>query len=167
MMRKIINYVILFGISGLLLGCAWGNQPVVWKKSGPVDYQKKLIVEMAKMTRIPDDEMGFLKNNIELEVGKLFSNADDGTYSLKVTITRYDDGDAGLRFLLAGLGQMYLYGTVELIDTTAKISVREGEFKKNYSVGGLAGASATMRSDLSSKVGKAIADALKQENKNK
>ena len=56
---------------------------------------------------------------------------------------------------------MYLYGTVTLVDTTTKFTVREGEFKKNYSVGGIVGATATMRSDLSSKVGKAIADALK------
>lgn len=166
-MRRSFNFAIIVAICGLLIGCTCGNQPVVWKKSDTVDYSKKLIVNVSKGTRIPDDEIGFLKNNIESEVGKLFTNSQVGTYNLNVTITRYDEGEAGLRFLLVGLGQMYLYGTVSLVDTTAKITVREGEFKKNYSVGGIVGASSTLRDDLSSKVGKAIADALKKENKNK
>ena len=158
-------YLAILVTTGLLVSCSWGNQPVVWKKSNPVDYNKKLVVNVSRETEMPENEIVYLRNNIETEVGKLFSNTQDGTYNLNITITKYDSGNAGLRFVFAGLGKMYLYGTVSLVESTSKIVIKEGEFKKKYSVGGIVGASASFQRDLSLKVGKAIAKALKKEKK--
>ena len=82
------------------------------------------------------------------------------TYNINVTITRYDEGDAFARFMLIGLGQMYLYGTVEITEGNSSISILMGEFRKNYCAGGLIGATATMESNVLPKVGDAIADAI-------
>ena len=93
-MKRILNLSIVLVICALLYGCAWGNQAVVWSKSEPVDFSKKVFVNVAKDTRIPDNEIGFLKNDITNEVSKIFSNSQGG-YNLNITITRYDEGAAG------------------------------------------------------------------------
>ena len=39
---------------------------------------------------------------------------------MKITITRYDKGSSFARFMLAGLGQIYIEGNVELLDSQGK-----------------------------------------------
>src|SRR5215469_12936228 len=41
-----------------------------------------------------------------------------GTANLKVVFTRYDDGDAFARFMLAGLGQIHIDGDVIFTDAS-------------------------------------------------
>ena len=62
--------------------------------------------------------------------------------------------------MLIGLGQMYLYGNVEIKNGSPPVIIRSGSFKKNYCVGGLVGGLATMQKDMLPKVGLAIADAI-------
>ena len=112
---------------------------------------------------MPDFEKDYIKTNIKIKLAPLFKNdPNSGVYDLNVTITRYDEGEAFARFVLIGLGQMYLDGDVVLSDSQLQVKVREGSFNKNYCVGGWIGASATMRDDMTSKVGTAIAEALKK-----
>ena len=82
-------------------------------------------------------------------------------YHVRVNITRYDEGSKAARFFLAGLGQMYLDGSVQVYTGIPAVIVRQGVFNKNYAVGGIMGASADMNDDMVSKVGKAITDGLR------
>ena len=80
-------------------------------------------------------------------------------YTVDVEITRYDEGSKFARFMLIGLGQMYVFGTVEVTRGDPPVVVRTGDFRKQYRVGGIMGAIAGPR-DITSKVGEAIAEGL-------
>lgn len=161
-LRKTQVYFSFIGFIFIMFGCAWGNQPIVWKTCESIDYNKSVKVNVNTLTAMPFYEIEYIKKDIEEKIKTIFINNSEGIYELNVTITRYDEGNAFARFMLIGLGQMYLYGDVKLIDSESQIVIRDGEFKKNYCIGGLIGGSATMRNDMTSKVGKAIAEALKK-----
>jgi hypothetical protein len=114
---------------------------------------------------MPPADMAYLQGDIQQKVREVLSGDPDlpDAYKVEVTITKYDKGNAFARFMLIGLGQMYLYGTVEIQQGEPPVVIREGEFKKNYCVGGIMGGSATMQKDVLPKVGKAIADAIKKQ----
>ena len=158
--KKVENFLFYVGIVLILTSCAWGNQRVVWKTDGKVDFNKSVEVNVVSRVEMPDEEKEFLKTDIENKLRSIFNFQSQDKYTLDVIITKYDEGDASVRFILAGLGNMYLDGDVILVDNKTNIKIREGSFKKKYSVGGLVGGMATMRDDLTSKVGKAIAEAL-------
>jgi hypothetical protein len=60
---------------------------------------------------------------------------------MKITVTRYDEGNAFARFMLAGLGQIYIEGDVELRNASA----REVQSSKDFAFGGLYGGMTTIR----------------------
>ncbi len=152
---------VLFALSPL--GCAMGNQPVVWQVANPVDFQRGVQVEVASSVPVGPGELSILRQNVVAALSSVFRSAPGGPddYHVRVTITRYDEGSATARFFLAGLGQMYLDGSVQVYGGDPPAIVRQGVFNKNYAVGGFMGASATMNDDMVSKVGKAIADGLR------
>lgn len=62
-----------------------------------------------------------------------------GRKSVRILITRYDEGSAGARFLMAGLGQIRLDGDVIVTDTVTGQKVAEYKVAKQFSFGGLYG----------------------------
>ncbi len=145
------------------LGCAMGNQPVVWQVANPVDLQRGFVVEVGSTVLVPPGELSIMRQNIMGALAGVFRAPPGGPDDchIRVTITRYDEGSATARFFLAGLGQMYLDGTVQVYGGNPPTTIRQGTFNKNYAVGGFMGASATMNDDMISKVGQAIADGLR------
>jgi hypothetical protein len=114
--------------------------------------------------KIPIDDLAFLSVSIQTNVNTVLTGDEKAAdaYKITVVITEYDKGNAFARFMLIGLGQMDLHGSVTVSETGNAVVVRDGEFKKNYCVGGIMGGSATMRKDVLPQVGIAIAMALKE-----
>jgi len=148
----------------ILTGCM-ATQPVTWNKSGDMDLTKGGKVAVEASCEIPPADLAYLQTDIQEKVKAVLTGNDNtrDAYKVEVTITKYDKGNAFARFMLIGLGQMYLYGTVEITQGNPPVVIREGEFKKNYCVGGLVGGTASMQKDVLPKVGKAIADAITME----
>lgn len=160
MMRTV---VVLCAMS-VLTGCM-ATQPVKWTKTGPMDLTKGGKVTVTASCEMPDVDLTYLQTDVQQKVREVLSGNPEvaDAYKVQVTITKYDKGNAFARFMLIGLGQMYLYGTVEIKQGEPPVTIREGEFQKNYCVGGIVGGTASMRKDVLPNVGKAIADAIKRQ----
>jgi len=158
---RLAGAVALFAV--LALGCATGDQPVVWQVANPVDFGRGAVVEVVSSVPVPPGELEILRQNIVVALGRVFRAPAGGPedYHVRVNITRYDEGSKAARFFLAGLGQMYLDGTVQVYTGNPPAIVRQGIFNKDYAVGGIMGASADMNDDMVAKVGPAIADGLR------
>ena len=146
----------------LFTGCT-ATQPVVWRTAGDMDLTKGGKVSVTAACEVAPHHIDYLQNDIQQKVKTVLtgSEVDPDAYSLEVKITRYDEGSAFDRFMLIGLGQMYLYGTVQVTHGEPPAVVREGDFKKNYCVGGIVGGMATMEKDVLPTVGGAIVNAIK------
>jgi len=158
---KCIQGLVLLAAVVMVTGCA--TQPVEWKPgAGPIDSGKGAQVTVSAKCEMPNADLDFLQDDITKRVRDVLrgNNTAPDAYQVVVAITRYDKGNAFARFMLIGLGQMYLYGTVEVKQGDPPVVIRSGEFKKNYCVGGLAGGMATMQKTMLPKVGEAIAEGL-------
>ena len=153
--------VLLMSALVMLTGCM-ATQPVTWNKAEEMNLAKGGKVAVEASCEMPPTDLAFLQTDIQEKVKSVLAgneNARDA-YKIEVAITKYDKGNAFARFMLIGLGQMYLYGTVEITQGNPPVVIRAGDFKKNYCVGGLVGGTASMQKDVLPKVGKAIADAI-------
>jgi hypothetical protein len=66
------------------------------------------------------------------------------TYQVELHLTRYEKGSAVARFLLIGLGQIHIEGTVAVFQTPGHVPVGEFELKKTFAWGGIYGAVTSM-----------------------
>jgi len=82
------------------------------------------------------------------------------TTLMRITFTRYDDGDATARFMLAGLGQIYIEGDVVLIDGRTMQPVADHKIAKDFSFGGIYGGIATIQ-DVEMGFARSVAEAIK------
>jgi hypothetical protein len=62
-----------------------------------------------------------------------------GTVNLKIIFTQYDDGNAFARFMLAGLGQIHIDGTVIFTDASTGQPIGNYKISKDFSFGGIYG----------------------------
>jgi hypothetical protein len=162
-MRRILFGLMAVSLAACVIGCATGGQPLNWDKADVLDFSKSIKVEIKADVKIPENEIAFIKSDIEQKLLKLFpenKNLKD-FYKITVTITRYEEGSAFARFMLIGFGQMYLDGTVDVLKGDTSVVIRNGNFKKNYCLGGIAGGMATIHDDMNAKVAESIAEALK------
>lgn len=161
MKKKSLLFTLLVA-AFFLSGCA-GNQPVIWSRADAVDFNKGVSVELTSTVKVPEKEMEFIKKDIETKLSKIFTgdNNSKDRNIIRVTITKYEEGNACARFILIGLGQMYLYGDIKVTEGNPPVEIRTGEFMKKYALGGIAGGMATMHNDMNSKVAVSIAEALK------
>ena len=79
---------------------------------------------------------------------------------MKITFTRYDEGNAFGRFMLAGLGQIYIEGDVVLFDSQTMQAVASYKISKDFSFGGIYGGTTTIR-DVEKGFALSVADAIK------
>jgi hypothetical protein len=79
---------------------------------------------------------------------------------MKITFTRYDGGNAFARFMLAGLGQIYIEGDVVLLDSQTMQVVAKYKVSKDFSFGGIYGGSTTIR-DVEKGFARSVAEAIK------
>jgi hypothetical protein len=57
----------------------------------------------------------------------------------KIVFTQYDDGNAFARFMLAGLGQIHIDGTVVFTDATTGREIGKYKVSKDFAFGGIYG----------------------------
>ena len=81
--------------------------------------------------------------------------------ALRITITRYDPGNAAARFMLAGLGQIRLDGDVAVADAANGQVIAEYKVAKQFSFGGLYGG-LTSITDVEKGFSKSVADLVKR-----
>ena len=85
----------------------------------------------------------------------------EGRYNVKVTVTRYDKGNAFARAMFAGLGQIHVDANVQLfmLDADAETKVADFNIDKTFAWGGIYGAS-TRIEDVEPAFAEGIARAL-------
>lgn len=84
-----------------------------------------------------------------------------GATLMKITITRYDEGSSFARLVLAGLGQIYIEGDVELLDGQTKQEVAGYKVSKDFAFGGIYGGVTTIR-DVEKGFARSVAATVKQ-----
>jgi hypothetical protein len=82
------------------------------------------------------------------------------TKLMKMTFTRYDDGSAFARFMLAGLGQIYIEGNVVLLDTQTGQVLGQYKVSKDFSFGGIYGGITNIR-DVEKGFARSVAEIVK------
>jgi hypothetical protein len=80
-----------------------------------------------------------------------------------LVVTNYDEGNAFLRFLLAGLGQIHIDGTLTLEDS-GRESLAKYVVNKTFAWGGLHGATTTIEA-VEEGFAEAVAEILLEKNK--
>ncbi len=163
-MKKLFLLITLLTAGIFLTGCA-GNQSVIWSRANTVDFSKGVSVELTSTVQVPEKEMEFIKKDIETKLAGIFKgdNSSRDRNIIRVTVTRYEEGNACARFFLIGMGHMYLYGDIKVTAGNPPVEIRTGEFRKKYSLGGIPGGMATMHNDMNSKIAGSIAEALKND----
>jgi hypothetical protein len=79
---------------------------------------------------------------------------------IKLLFTRYDEGNAFARFMLAGLGQIHLDADVTLIDSVSGAVVARYQIAKTFAFGGVYGGTTNM-GDVEKGFAKSVADAIR------
>jgi hypothetical protein len=124
-------------------------EPVIPLKAGTtMERYTNLHIEATNKNEVPmiQTDRERLVNNIvrQLQVTNRFKElnvADPSANTLNalIEVTHYDKGNAFLRFLLAGLGQMHIDGTLTLQDRDKSEVVGKYEVNKTFAWGGLYG----------------------------
>ena len=144
----------------MLAGCA-ANQKVNWKDNVSTKNMTFSGVNVSSLVDMPEENRIFLINDLKQKLSNTeFCCNELSQYKLNVVISKYEEGSAIARFMLIGLGQMHLHGSVKIVESDDVNVVEAGNFQKKYVVGGFAGLGATMEKDVLPKVADAIIEAL-------
>lgn len=81
------------------------------------------------------------------------------TLHVNIAFTRYDEGSAFARFMLAGLGQIHINADVTLEDRSAQSIVGKFEVTKTFAWGGIYGAATGMK-DVEDGFAEAVANVV-------
>jgi hypothetical protein len=81
--------------------------------------------------------------------------------TMKLVFTKYDEGSAFGRFMLAGVGQIYIEADVLIIDDVTGQQLADYKVSKDFSFGGLYGGTTTIR-DVEKGFAKSVAEIVKQ-----
>jgi hypothetical protein len=82
---------------------------------------------------------------------------------IKLVFTRYDEGNAFARFMLAGLGQIHLDADVTLLDSVSGAVIAQYQIAKTFAFGGVYGGTTNM-SEVEKGFAKSVADAIRPKN---
>jgi hypothetical protein len=85
---------------------------------------------------------------------------DSQAKTMKILFTRYDEGNAAARFLLAGLGQIYIDADVSLLPQGGGAAIATYRVSKNFSFGGLYGGTTGIQ-DVEKGFAKSVAEIVK------
>lgn len=81
------------------------------------------------------------------------------TYEVTVHLSRYEKGNAFARAMLAGLGQIHIDGTVDVLELPARTSVGQFDLNKTFAWGGVYGASMSIE-DIEATFAEGVAAAV-------
>jgi len=82
-----------------------------------------------------------------------------GALQASIVITKYDEGNAFARAMLAGLGQMHIDAEITLNDSEKKEEIAKYEVNKTFAWGGLYGGFTSMK-DVEDGFAKAVAASI-------
>ncbi len=169
--REIRLFLVFAGLLVLSTGCATsqGSYRLTSQPPGESTLAKysDLCVEVScsKETSLSSTDMDRIKSlilkNVPAECTNKFRCVEqpvDGSNTIlaKVNITKYDEGNAMARFMLAGLGQMHIDADVILADYTTHDELFRTDVKKTFAWGGLYGGS-TQVTDIEEGFAKSVA----------
>jgi hypothetical protein len=83
------------------------------------------------------------------------------TMQLKIVVTRYDEGNAFARFMLAGPGQIRIEGDVLLLDSETTQEIAAYKVSKDFSFGSLYGGSTNVH-DVEKGFARSVAEVVKR-----
>jgi len=160
--------------AALLTGCASSapqanfTQEIAPASRMHANDQAKVVVSTATNVWVEDYDKLRITQRIQGAVdAKKLSNpatGDKKDYAIDVTLTKYDKGSSFARAMLAGLGQIHIYGQVQVYlvpDREKPEREKIGDFiiHKTFAWGGIYGASTTIE-DAEVGFAQGIAEAL-------
>jgi hypothetical protein len=101
--------------------------------------------EAAPGIAVPSYDLERILDRVKAEVSATHpeilaaANAPAGTAKIKIVITQYDEGNRLARFVLIGLGQIYLDGDVVFVDPSSGQEIARYKVSKNFAFGGMYG----------------------------
>lgn len=155
----------------VLAACAGSIAPPTAVLDLPQDQKTSLHVGAISADAAPGVVMTSddLNRIVQLVTGEIRASSPDVLVSpdaaqaklMKITFTRYDEGNAFARFMLAGTGQIYIEGDVVLLDGQTMHVVADYKVSKDFSFGGLYGGTTTIR-DVEKGFARSVAATIKQ-----
>jgi hypothetical protein len=155
--KRKISYAVypLITAAGILLlsGCTATSSPgpaAPTYRAGnfKVDANDRVSVVVTNKNGLEISEEGRRRLALEIkkDIDKLklknSPTAKPESYTVKVHITRYEKGNAGARFLFAGIGQIHIEGIITVYASGRK--VEQFDISKTFAWGGLYGATTTI-----------------------
>jgi hypothetical protein len=122
--RLLLGIAFVFSVSACAHSPGSYN-PVIPLKDGVLSQYTSVIIEASNRNEVPltANDRDRIVNKIvrKVQVTNRFkeinvSTAAPSRLKVNVEVTNYDEGNAFLRFMLAGLGQIHIDGQVTLID---------------------------------------------------
>ena len=146
--------VLLSGVAGtlavlLVVGCA-GTPPKPTFSQSISAGQRIAAPDGAQVVVDAPDTLAMLgaekdrlaeKITLKINTRKVSNSSPEAakTYQVAVHITRYEKGNKFARFMLVGLGQIHIDGTVEMFQMPAHAPVGKFDMKKTFAWGGIYG----------------------------
>ena len=170
-MKKGLTFLMLVVLLGVFSGCAGTAPSAEFKK--PIDNMNRLCnldeakvkVEVADGVPLNDFSRQRLESTLQQKINEKKKNAQCKTtekrnFVLNSKITRYDEGNAFARAMLAGLGQMHLDGEFTLkLMLENSLALAEFEVKKTFAWGGMYGGTTRME-DIEPAFAEGVAGAI-------
>jgi Domain of unknown function (DUF4410) len=153
----------------VLSACAGSVAPptvVLGPPQGQQIFLRDVVAEAAPgVAMTPED----LKRNVQLVLAEIRASSpavlqpsgEPHAWLMKIIFTRYDEGNAFARFMLAGLGQIRIEADVLLLDPDTGQTVAKYQVAKDFSFGGIYGGTTTIQ-DVEKGFARSVAATVKQ-----
>jgi hypothetical protein len=139
----------------LLIGCAstaprpTSVQPIATQYQLHRDDVVNVKVTAAESIAVDESVIRRVAQNVKQKIAARRSTATQSPgvreYEVEVRITRYDEGNAFARAMLAGLGQMHIDAHISVLLLPDRIRVAEFDVEKTFAWGGLYGAATSIK----------------------
>lgn len=156
---------------GSVVGCAGSVAPPVVAMALPKAERANLHVDKVSteaaagvaLTTVDTDRITQLViADLNVVAPGMLDPAAAGAKSVRIVVTRYDEGSAAARFMLAGVGQIRLDGTVRVVDRASGRTIGEYRVEKQFAFGGLYGGLTSIK-DVEAGFAKSVAALLRSE----
>lgn len=169
---RVVFVFAMLAMSSLLAGCAASVTAPVVVSAYPADQLASLRIKdiraesavgvnmnQTDLTRIVDAVRAEIESAVPGKIVNATSPEFPSALTMKLTFTDYDSGNAFMRTMLAGLGQIHIDADIALIDDS---NIVKGQYKisKQFAFGGVVGGS-TRIEDVEVGFAKSVAAILK------
>jgi len=102
-----------------------------------LEANSDVIIERHERVRLTDR----ILRQINTQKSEAVSGGEEKSYAVDVVLSQYERGNAFARFMLAGLGQIHIDGSVTVYELPARTKVSAFEIEKTFAWGGFYGGS--------------------------